>query len=566
MKFSEMPYVRPDLEQVREEGTAYVQALINAADFAQADAAFHQYSDMGDRVSTAVTLVSIRHSINTEDAFYAKEQEVLDEMMPLLQQLDAEFNKALYNSKFRPQFTEKYGELLFTNLGIQLRAFDEKLIPDMQEENKLVTAYNKLIASAQIPFEGQVLTLSQLSPYMQSADDALRHKAWEANNAFFDAHKQELDDIYDKLTALRTGMGRKLGYDNYIPLGYDRMNRNCYGEKDVDSFRQAIVKYVVPVADKLYRQQAERTSLPYPLSYKDASLMFRSGNPVPQGDAEDILREGRAFYHWLSPEAGEFIDCMFDNELMDVLSRKGKESGGYCTSLPVYKCPFIFANFNGTQHDVEVMTHEAGHAFAAYEARNIFPSSYHWPTLESCEIHSMSMEFFGWAWAEKFFGPQAEKFRYSHLAGALTFLPYGTMVDHFQHIVYAHPELTPAQRNAEWARLTKIYLPWISLGDLSFYAEGRYWQRQGHIYGRPFYYIDYCLAQSVALQFWALMQQDREAAWKRYYALVKLAGTKTYTELVASAGLMNPFGEESLQTICEAASKWLDAQDLSAIR
>ena len=323
---------------------------------------------------------------------------------------------------------------------------------------------------------------------------------------------------------------------------------------------------MVPVADKLYRQQAERTNLPYPLSYKDASLMFRSGNPVPQGDAEDILREGRAFYHWLSPEAGEFIDCMFDNELMDVLSRKGKESGGYCTSLPVYKCPFIFANFNGTQHDVEVMTHEAGHAFAAYEARNIFPSSYHWPTLESCEIHSMSMEFFGWAWAEKFFGPQAEKFRYSHLAGALTFLPYGTMVDHFQHIVYAHPELTPAQRNAEWARLTKIYLPWISLGDLSFYAEGRYWQRQGHIYGRPFYYIDYCLAQSVALQFWALMQQDREAAWKRYYALVKLAGTKTYTELVASAGLMNPFGEESLQTICEAASKWLDAQDLSAIR
>ena len=566
MKFSEMPYVRPDLEQVREEGTAYVQALINAADFAQADAAFHQYSDMGDRVSTAVTLVSIRHSINTEDAFYAKEQEVLDEMMPLLQQLDAEFNKALYNSKFRPQFTEKYGELLFTNLGIQLRAFDEKLIPDMQEENKLVTAYNKLIASAQIPFEGQVLTLSQLSPYMQSADDALRHKAWEANNAFFDAHKQELDDIYDKLTALRTGMGRKLGYDNYIPLGYDRMNRNCYGEKDVDSFRQAVVKYVVPVADKLYRQQAERTNLPYPLSYKDASLMFRSGNPRPAGDADAILKQGKKFYEELSPETGVFFNKMLDDQLMDVLSTPGKAGGGYCTSLGDYEMPFIFANFNGTQHDVEVVTHEAGHAFAAYMNRDRIPYSYVWPSMEACEVHSMSMEFFAWPWADGFFGADARKFRYSHLAGALTFIPYGTMVDHFQHIVYEHPELTPAQRHEEWKKLAAIYQPWMRLdGEIPFYGAGEYWQRQMHIYQSPFYYIDYCLAQTVSLQFWAMLQKDRADAWSHYMAYTKQGGSRTFTELLKNAGLSTPFEESCLRGVSEAAKAWLDSYDLTGI-
>lgn len=566
MKFSQMPYVRPNLEEVKAQTQACLDAFTNASSFEEADKAFHEYDAASGHLGTMLTLASIRHSINTEDAFYTAEQEVLDEISPLLQELGQRFNKALYESPYRPDFEKKYGRLMFTNIGIGLRTFDEKLIPDLQEENRLVTAYSKLIASAQIPFEGEVLTLSQLSPYTVSSDDALRHKAWEANNAFFESHKEELDDIYDKLTALRTSMGRKLGYDNYIPLGYDRMTRNCYGVEDIERFRSAIVKYVVPLAEKLYRLQAERTGLPYPLSYKDAGLQFRSGNPKPAGTAEDILREGKAFYHWLGDEAGEFIDLMFDNDLLDVLSRKGKQAGGYCTELSDYRCPFIFANFNGTQGDVEVMTHEAGHAFANFLARDIFPSSAHWPTMESCEIHSMSMEFFGWAWAEKFFGKDAEKFRYSHLAGAITFLPYGTLVDHFQHIVYEHPELTPAQRNAEWARLTKIYLPWISLGDLSFYAEGRYWQRQGHIYSGPFYYIDYCLAQSVALQFWALIQEDQEQAWRRYVRLARQGGTMTYKELVAFAGLKDPFGEEALRDVCQAAAKWLDEQDLTNIK
>lgn len=55
----------------------------------------------------------------------------------------------------------------------------------------------------------------------------------------------------------------------------------------------------------------------------------------------------------------------------------------------------------------------------------------------------MSMEFFAWPWSEKFFGPQADKFRYKHLSDALTFIPYGTMIGHFQHLVYENPDMTP---------------------------------------------------------------------------------------------------------------------------
>ena len=566
MLFSDMPYVRPDLDFLREKIEEHVEELKNAAGFAEADRVYHILDKIFSGVETAVTLCFIRHSINTEDGYYAAEKEYLDEAMPQFEEIQQQARLALYNSAWRPDFERKYGSLLFTNMTISLRAFDPKLIPDMQEENRLVTAYDKLIASAQIPFEGQVLTLAQMGPYKESPDPELRRKAWLAQADFYGQHQEELDSIYDKLTSLRTKMGRALGYENYVPLGYDRMGRNCYTEEDVKKFREAIVAYVVPLADRLFREQAGRLDRPYPLSYADTAPMFLSGNPRPRGTADDILEAGKKFYHELSPETSEFIDVMFKNELMDVLSRKGKEGGGYCAGIPDYKVPFIFANFNGTQGDVEVLTHEGGHAFAGYTARDIFPEDLQSPTLESCEIHSMSMEFFAWPWAEAFFGDQADKYRYSHLAGALTFLPYGTMVDHFQHIVYENPELTPGQRHEKWAELTAVYMPWIRLGDMPFWGEGKAWQRQSHIYEMPFYYIDYCLAQSVALQFWALMQKDRGEAWKRYCGLVKLAGTRTYRELVTSAGLNDPFEPEGLKAACEAAAAWLDSCDMDKIR
>ena len=566
MLFSDMPYVRPDLDFLGEKIDEHVEELKAAQTFAEADRAYVALEKVFSGVETAVTLCFIRHSVDTEDEFYAAEKEYLDEAMPQFQQIQQQASLVLYHSPWRPDFEKKYGTLLFTNMEIQLRSFDPKLIPDMQEENKLTTAYAKLIASAQIPFEGQVLNLAQLGPYKESTDPDMRKKAWLAQAAFYTEHQQELDDIYDKLTALRTKMGRTMGYETFVPLGYDRMQRNCYTEADVKKFREAIVAYVVPLADRLYRQQAERLGVSYPLSYADTAPMFLTGNPRPKGTADDILAAGKKFYHELSPEASAFIDVMFKNELMDVLSRKGKEGGGYCAGIPDYKVPFIFANFNGTQGDVEVLTHEGGHAFAGYTARNIFPMELQSPTMESCEIHSMSMEFFAWPWAEDFFGQEADKYRYSHLTGALTFLPYGTMVDHFQHIVYENPGLTPNERHEKWAELTKIYMPWIKLGDMPFWGEGKAWQRQSHIYEVPFYYIDYCLAQSVALQFWALMQQDRTEAWQRYYKLVKLAGTRTYRELVAAAGLNDPFESEGLKAACEAAARWLDGCDMTKIK
>ncbi len=566
MKFSEMPYTRPDIEGAKARIAELTAALTAASDFEAADKLFLEMEKESAEIETLISIANIRHDIDTNDEFYDKEVEYLDAALPELQEYTQKWTLAGLTSPFRADFEKKYGSLMFVNAEMALKTFSPEIIPELQRENALTTEYSKLIASAQIPFEGEVYTLSQLTPIKQGADDARRLAAWKAEGGFYRDNREKFDSIYDELTHLRDAMGKKLGFEGYTELGYLRMTRNCYDKNDVEKFRKAVREFLVPVATEVYKKQAERLGKTYPMNFADNALAFRSGNPKPQGSPEDILAAGRKFYHELSAETTEFIDFMYENELLDVLSKKGKTGGGYCTSLPKYKSPFIFANFNGTSGDVEVITHEAGHAFAAYLARDIVPSSCAWPTLEACEVHSMSMEFFSWPWAPDFFGKDAAKFYYTHLSDALTFIPYGTMVDHFQHVVYERPEMSPEERHGVWKELLGIYMPWVALdGEIPFYGEGKGWQRQMHIYQSPFYYIDYCLAQTMALQFWALIQKDRDEAWKTYMKYTRPAGTLTFRQLIEQAGLLSPFGDDGLKTVCSVAREWLEKYDTSEI-
>ena len=566
MKFSEMPYERPDLDAVKKQYSALTERLKAAGSYEEARAVFLEKEELDKHVQTLATLSHVRHSIDTRDAFYDAEAKFWNAAEPELQEYTQAWTRAMLDGAFRAQFAAQFGELMFVNAEIELKTFSPEIIPELQQENELAQEYEKLLASAQIPFEGGVYTISQMTPFKSDPDDARRLAAWKAEGQWYKDNQDKLDGIYDQLVHLRDTMGRKLGYVGYTTLGYYRMGRNCYTKEDVEQFRLAVQKYLVPVADGIYREQARRLGKQYPMSFADNALEFRSGNPRPVGTPEQILEQGRKFYNELSPETSAFFNMMMDNELLDVLSTEGKEGGGYCTSIPDYGVPFIFANFNGTQGDVEVVTHEAGHAFAAYINRDRIPMSTVWPSMEGCEVHSMSMEFMAWPWSEGFFGKDARKFHYSHLASALTFIPYGTMVDHFQHIVYEHPELTPAQRHAEWKRLLGIYMPWQKLdGEIPFYSEGEGWQRQHHIYSSPFYYIDYCLAQTVSLQIWALLQKDQKDAWAHYMAYARQGGSRTFTELLKNAGLESPFDEKCLRGVCETASKWLAGVDMTGI-
>ena len=562
MKFSEMPYSRPVMEALAAATTQTLEAMKAAPNAAGQIAAYDAYEKKMQTAGTMQQIAYIRHTINTKDEFYNAENDYMDEIGPKLQELTHRVNTALLESPYRAELERHYGALMFKNLEIAARSFSPAIVELMQEENKLVSEYQNLYASATVEFDGKIMPLPLLGPYKQDPDRAVRKAAYEADAKFFDSHREELDTLYDKLVKVRDAQAKKMGLPNYIPLGYDRMGRNCYTAKDVAAFRDQIAEDMVPIVAKVKEAQRRRIGVEK-LAFYDEPISFADGNAVPEGTPDEILAAGKKMYQELSPETAEFIDFMFENELFDVLSRDGKAPGGYCTEIADYKSPFIFSNFNATAGDVDVLTHEAGHAFEAYRAfKQELPSLLHSPTIEACECHSMSMEFLTAPWHHLFFGKQTDKYELGHCEDALVFIPYGCMVDEFQHKVYENPGMTPEQRNELWLSLEKKYRPWIDFDNLPFYSRGGGWQRQLHIYEVPLYYIDYCMAQTVAFQFWNLSRENYAEAWKRYMTFVDKAGTATFAELVESAGLKVPYHAGCIKEIGESISRWLEEHEL----
>ncbi len=562
MKFSEMPYVRPDLAAFQAKAEEIAQKIAGAASAQEQIDAVLAFDQVQAEMSTATSLAYVRHTIDTRDEFYDKENDYADEIAPAVQEAEQKVTKALLASPFRAELEDRFGKLLFTNLEIAVRTFDPKNMALMQEENKLQSEYQKLYASALVEWNGEKLPLPKLGPYKQSPDRAVRKAAYEAEGKWFDSHQAELDELYDKLVKNRTAQAKNMGYDNYLKLGYDRLGRNCYGPAQVAAFRDQIAQDMVPIVAKVKKDQEKRLGVEK-LKFWDDVLLFPDGNADPQSTADEILAAGKQMYHELSPETAEFADFLWGNELLDVLSKEGKAPGGYCTEFRSYKAPFIFSNFNGTSGDVDVLTHEAGHAFAGFRAmRKGYLGNMTSPTIEACEVHSMSMEFLTAPWHEKFFGPLTRKYELGHCEDALIFIPYGCMVDEFQHRMYENPELTPAQRNQLWLDLEKKYRPWIDFEDLPFYSRGAGWQRQLHIYLYPLYYIDYCMAQTVAFQFWIASMKDRADAWARYLCFADAGGTRTFEGLVEEAGLKVPYAPGCIREIGEAISNWIVANPL----
>lgn len=557
MKFQEYKYIRPVKEDIEESFYEALEKFKSAGRLEEQEAVIDELNVIRGNISTAFNLCSIRHTIDTNDEFYKEEQDYLDELEPHFKALDTEFYKALVSSAFRNELEEKYGKQLFALADAQLKTFSPEVLEDLQKENKLVTEYTKLVASAKIDFDGKEYTLAQLEPLLESKERDIRKRASDAYFGFYAENGEKFDEIFDKLVKVRTGIAKKLGYANFVELGYERMQRIDFDAAMVKNFRDQIKESIVPMATRLRERQQERLGLDT-LAFSDEKLQFTSGNATPKGDAEWIIENGKRMYEDLSPETNEFFDFMIEKNLMDLLAQKGKAGGGYCTYIEDYKAPYIFANFNGTSGDIDVLTHEAGHAFQVYMSRHFNLSEYHFPTHEACEIHSMSMEFFTWPWMERFFKEDTEKYKFSHLSGALLFLPYGVTVDEFQHFIYENPDATPKERKQAWRKIEQKYLPHRNYEDNSFLEEGGFWQRQGHIYNSPFYYIDYTLAQICALQFWKKMHENKEEAWADYLHLCKQGGSKPFLELVQEANLISPFEDGCVQSVTGDIREWLE--------
>ncbi len=560
MKFNEYEYEHLDLEKIKAEFSRLIESFKKAKNMKGQVAAFDEIIKLRNHIETMQTIVSIRHSVDTNDEFYDKENEYMDEISPILFGFTNDFYKTLVNSKFKDELVEKYGKFLFDLAENTLKTFSPEIIPDAQEENRLSSKYSKLIASAKIDFDGKELNLSQMVPYTQSKDRNVRIEAAKKVAQFFAENQDEFDNIYDSLVKVRTRMAQKMGYKNFVEFGYKQLSRLEYDAKMVEGYRNQVLENIVPLHTELRERQGKRLGVEK-LKFYDEAIKFNSGNADPHGSPEWILNNGKTMYKELSKETDEFFTFMTKNNLLDLLSKKGKMSGGYCTYIPEHKAPFIFANFNGTSHDIDVLTHEAGHAFQVYQSRGFEVPEYLWPSYEACEIHSMSMEFLTWPWMDLFFENDTDKYKFIHLSEALLFIPYGVTVDEFQHWVYENPEATPKERREKWIEIEKKYLPTRDYGEVEELKNGIFWFRQGHIFSSPFYYIDYTLAQVCAFQFWIKSRENREKAWQDYLNLCKLGGSKPFFELMKSANLKNPFEEGTLAFVIPKIKEYLDNVD-----
>lgn len=556
MKCSEMPYNRIDMDEVK----AFFEKLIadskNAKSGEEQFELHKKYYEFMKDIHTNRILGTFRHDCDTSDEFYTKENDYLDEIMPLISNLENEYSKVLFESPYRDYLESKISKVAFKNIELANKSIDEKILPLMQEENALVSRYDKIIASAKIPFDGEEYNLSLLRKFLTSDDRDTRKRAWKAYSDYFTSVTGEIDEIFDKLVKNRTKQAKELGYDNFVELGYNRMNRNAYRRAEVENFRKQVKESFVPFVCEIQEMRRKQIGVDA-LKYYDNEVYYVNGNPAPTGTPEEILKSGQEMYRELSPETAEFFDFMTENELFDVLGRKTKKQGGYMDFLPKYKAPIIFANFNGTSGDVDVITHECGHAFQGYVTRDDEIKEHNDLTMETAEIHSMSMEYFTYQWMDKFFGDRADEYRKMHFMDAITFVPYGCMVDEFQHIIYDKPELTPAERKAVWADLEKQYRPWLDYEDDEFFTTGGWWQKQGHIFWDPFYYIDYVLASVVAMEFKVWMDKDFKDAWNHYLQLCKLSVKDFYENELKEVGLDSPFADGTIKGLVENLKKKL---------
>ncbi len=567
MKFSELPYQRPDLSalevQFQDLYAEFDRAETSAADLALA--CLRTWNQLRLDFDTQQSLAHVRFTQNVNDEHVKAEHQFFIENAPKVAEWNEVMTKKILASCHRPVFEEEFGALFFRRLEDSLKSFSPAVSHLFVQEAQLSQRYTELLAQGMIEFRGEQYNLSAISKFAENVDRTTRKESLQAKFAYLETVAGELDTLYHDLVQVRHTIATTLGYENFIAFRYGQMNRTDYGSTEIEQFRSAVQKHIVPFVAELRSKQRERLGYET-LFYHDEQMHFADGNPMPQGAEQDIIAHAQTMYRELSKTTGDFFDMMITNELMDLTTRPNKARGGYCTSFPSFGVPFIFSNFNGTLHDIQVLTHEAGHALQMYLSRNHKVPEYLFPTMEACEIHSMSMEFFTWPWMNHFFHDTTEKFYRAHLEQAIMFMPYGCAVDEFQHHIYANPTMSPTERKTLWQSIERAYLPWRVYEDIPYAEQGGVWQLQLHIYQYPFYYIDYALAQLCALQFWARLQSSEVSnhtiALQDYLRICEVGGSMTFLQIVKEAHLQSPFEEQCIAGVVKSVRTWLQNHTL----
>ena len=557
--FKDIKYTRPDIDAITASIKDLRLRLMTAQDINQASDILMEYEKLIIEFNTEYELCNVLHDLDTSDEFYSDELEFFDEATASLSELSAAMLTVMVNCPCADALKLKYGDMIFRKALNLKETISPDVIDDYAEESSLQNDYAQIQSEASIRFDGEDLNLSMLAPFLESTRRQVRKDAHKALDEYYMGKKETFDKIYDDMVRVRTRIAKKLGYKTYTELGYKLMERYDYTPEDVATFREAVRKYIVPITVQIRKLQQERLEVD-DLMFYDLSNLFKNGNPVPAVAGISYENVAGEFFAKIFDSHPSFFEVLSEHGFTDILARKNKSTGGYCMFLDKYAIPFVFMNGNGTADDVSTIIHEGGHAYAAVKSADVSPFvECLSPTMEACEIHSTSMEFMSYPFMEMFYKDKAEQYRELHMTQAMLFLPYGCMVDEFQHVVYDNPDMTPDERHAVWKDLEQKYQPFIKYDeDHPFHAMGGAWMKKEHIFTTPFYYIDYCLAHICALQLWDLSREDMKEALAKYNKLCSLGGTDTFLNLLEKSDLDSPFDVNVIKRIAFACSEFLE--------
>lgn len=555
--FDALAYQRVDYEQLEarmRRARLHLRLALNP------DGAIQAVRDMQAiqrHYKSMSALAHIRHDRQTSQDFYAGEKSYYDQIEAKVDQQMQQFYTALLGSRHRQALEIALGSLIFRKAENFRSTVKPEAVKDLARENQLVSEYEQLMSAIVVHLDGRSLSAAQLDPDLQSAERDVRRRAHEALAAALQEQAEPLDRLFDELVQVRHGISHKLGFTHFTELGYRRMERFDYGREQVEDLRRNILRYIVPLTREIRRLQRRRLKLDH-LFYYDLPCLFPDGNPPLLPGADGLADATGRVLAKLTGQSPSFLQPLLDGGYLDLPARPDKAQGGYCETIHTAGAPFILMNAGGTAQDASVLLHEAGHAYASLSSlKNADWLEYHQPTLETCEIHSTTLEYLAYPHMAAFFGPAAQDYTLMHLTETLLFLPYGCMVDEFQHRIYDEPGLTAAQRNQVWSALEKQYQPDLDYGGAPFFAAGRAWQRKEHIYVAPFYYIDYVLAQLAALELWQVAGKEPAKAWRQYERLCSLGGHGTFLELLGQSDLDSPFDPDVIKRLAYTVCSYL---------
>ncbi|MBR50626.1 MAG: hypothetical protein CMA83_03545 [Euryarchaeota archaeon] len=500
-------------------------------------------SSLSEVISEARARLYIDMTCHTDDEDIQKSwMQFVENVQPKLSEYSDILNRRLVEHQALDELPERFG-ILVKGIKTDIAIFREENIPLSTQATKLVTEYNEICGAQMVEFDGEQKTFAQMAIYFENTDRKIREDAWKAVSERRFEDNERVSEIYDELIQIRHKMAINAGFEGFQQYMFASMHRFDYSIEDCLEFHESIETVCQPLRHRTDGERMRDLGIDS-LRPWDMGVDVKGRPPLqPFNDVQEMVDGCSRIFHNMSEELGNYFDQLDANDCLDLDSRKGKAPGGYQYYLQKSRLPFIFMNAAGTQRNIETMIHEAGHAFHSFYSGHLDLIHERDSPIEFAEVASMSMELLTHPhWEEFYDNKDADRARRKHLEDIISFMPWMATIDAFQHWVYANPNHSREERAEKWLELGERFGPKVDMTGFEDIHKVS-WQRQGHLFGVPFYYVEYGIAQLGALQMWKYHRRDTQDALDRYKAGLSLGYTRGLTELFQASGLELSFSE-----------------------